>query len=145
MARIYAERVYGPYHDYDSYRHHKHKFPLQIEADRGPLFAKLLVVAAQISWAHGKVDEALEELCNAIELDADCKEAKALQSQYKIRKDQLNAREAVRQQARDRQAQRVAEKATDYVDTYEYPQDWDPEAWQREKDLEVSVAPLYGW
>lgn len=145
MARIYAERVYGPYHDYDSYRHHKHKFPLQIEADRGPLFAKLLVIAAHISYAHGKVDEALDELFNAIQLDAECEEAKAVQSQYHIRKDQLNVRDAVRQQARDRQAQRMAEEVTDNVDTYEYPQDWDTEAWQREKDLAVSVAPLYGW
>lgn len=108
MARIYAERVYGPHHDYDMYRHHRHKFPLQIEADRGPLFAKVLVVAAQISYAHGKVDEALEELWNAIELDADCKEAQALQSQYQERKEQLNKREAVRQQARDRRSEELA-------------------------------------
>ncbi len=102
MARIYAERVYGPHHDYDI-RHNKQKFPLQIDADRGPLFAKVLVVAAQISYTHGKVDEALEELRNAVALDEECEEARGLQSRYLERQGQLREREAVRREARDRQ------------------------------------------
>lgn len=131
MARIYAERVYGPHHDYDIYRHHKHKFPLQVEADRGPLFAKLLVVAAQISYAHGKVDEALDELRNAIELDADCQEAQALQSQYDERWEQLQKRKDARQQAQDRQAEKLMGKVTAEDSPYVPPLDWEETEWER--------------
>ena len=70
LARIYVERIYGPLAGYDD-RVHKVKFPLQIPEDGAlpSVYAEILVVAANISQAHGQYYEELVELDEALRLD----------------------------------------------------------------------------
>ena len=73
LARIYVERVYGPFYGLDD-RGHRAKLPLAITTGevsvRNPEdYVKLLAVAAQISLAHGHDREAIEELSEASKLD----------------------------------------------------------------------------
>ena len=97
MARIYAERAYGPCHSYDD-RHHHVKFPLQIEEDMGAAYAKVLGVAARISYEHGNTGEAINELRNAMSLDPLNSENEQLLKQYNERSTK---KFASRQEPRD--------------------------------------------
>jgi len=69
IARIYAERVYRSKHSVDN-RCHREKTPLMsIEPGRETLYAKTMVIAAQISYAHGHMREAIRELNEAHRLE----------------------------------------------------------------------------
>ncbi|KAL8797319.1 MAG: hypothetical protein Q9195_000473 [Heterodermia aff. obscurata] len=75
LARIYVARIYTPLASFDD-RINRQKFPLKIttgdvQVDNPKVYARLLVVAAQISLVHGKWAEAKTELEEAKELDPD--------------------------------------------------------------------------
>lgn len=74
------------------------------------------------------MDEALEELRNAVALDVECEEAWALQSRYLERQGWLQKREAVRREARDRQGRvnMVVEEDVVSLECWEEVTAWDP-------------------
>ena len=70
MARIYAERVYGPMCSYSD-RYWAQKTPLLVEEPyQKHLYANVMVIAAQISYIHGQAKDAREELEEAVRLQA---------------------------------------------------------------------------
>ena len=72
MARVYVERVCDPLYGFDD-RANTVKFPLQDGEMKGSpaVYVELLGVAAKISWSHGKMHEALDELHEAQRLNPD--------------------------------------------------------------------------
>ena len=101
LARIYAERIYGPLAGYDD-RVNKVKFPLQISPDGATprVYAELLLVAARISLAHGGYYEALAELNEALRLNPLNKEVLEFQETCHVK---VHIREHRRHLARDRE------------------------------------------
>lgn len=81
MARVYVERVYGPLYSYDN-RLNNEKFPLQIESNIIGVYADLLAVAAQLSWANGDVGGAIYELCEAERLTPENPDIRQLLQMY---------------------------------------------------------------
>ena len=71
MARIYVERIYGPFYSMDDRASHQ-KFPLEIPSDSRvapEAYAEVLHVAARISLVHGQEAEAIDELAEARDFD----------------------------------------------------------------------------
>ena len=64
MARIYIERALDPRRGYDYQRHWKLD-TLELQPWQRAVYAEVLHVSAQINYSHGKVLEAISEVCEA--------------------------------------------------------------------------------
>lgn len=81
MARIYAERAYGPVHSHDD-KHNSQELPLGVRPEYGYAFADVLLVAAKRSYQHGRVREAVDELKEAARLSPGNDDVQQLLKKY---------------------------------------------------------------
>ena len=108
MARIYTERAIDPCRPFDN-RHNK-VYKLSIEPWQGAVFAEVLHVAAKISYTHGDVHEARNDLWDAGQLVPFDEEQQSRYEAWHIHSEDLLSRKAKQREARDLQSEQLNEK-----------------------------------
>lgn len=108
MARIYTERALDPRRPYDD-RQNK-VYSLSIETWESVVYAEVLHVAAKISYAHGDVKEAKEDLETAGQLVPFDEEQESRHKSWQDHANRLQQRNAKRRGARELQSQKRDEK-----------------------------------
>lgn len=123
MARIYAERGYGPAHSWDHRQLRFEKFPLCLSTDRGAFpasYAEVLAVAARISDAQGNVFEAFWEISEAVTLDPLSEEIKSLFDKYEKQAHLLRSKREHRQKAQMLEEAKLLGKVSDEIKVAAY-------------------------
>ncbi|KAG7008263.1 hypothetical protein G7Y79_00006g018830 [Physcia stellaris] len=115
LARIYVERIYAPLVSFvrGNVRPFRRKFPLEITSKNWAPYAELLFVAAQISVAHGNLDEASRELYEAHDLDPENLEVKEYMEVFVRLKKPIYERSKRRHREHEKQIQLKAQKYTE--------------------------------
>ena len=106
LARKYVERVYYPLHTYNN-RFRRQKFPLRLPDNSNPMvYARLLLVAAQISLAYNNKREALRELGEAAKHDPANQDIQTLLEQCSVSLEERNRRRKVTREQQRASAER---------------------------------------
>jgi len=89
MARVWAERAYGPRRSYYiGRRPRKEKIPLNVESDgsvQSALYAEVMLIAARISYANDDVWEAGREIDEARRLQPPHSKIKAETEEMRVK------------------------------------------------------------